>query len=105
MDSTIISNTKVTTKSTMMTLDEIISHFNKELPDEINGAKSYLKMAKSAEEMQHHTLARGLYEMAHDEYTHAKFIREILIDNEVQIPSDIQTTYTEVEEHMCKLFR
>lgn len=86
-------------------LECIKSYFSKELPDEINGCCEYLDLAKKAEETGHTDLAHGLYEMARDEYTHAKFIHDHLIDWGCEIPQNEMMKYHSMKERIFRVFQ
>lgn len=89
----------------MMTMEEIVKKFTTEFTDEMDDSKMYFEMAKSAEHMGQHEMARGLYEISKDEYTHAHFIREMLLDNGVAIPEAAKAKWEETEERMMHYFR
>lgn len=89
----------------MMTMEEIIKKFTAEFGDEMEDSKMYFEMAKSAEHMGNHEMAHGLFEISKDEYTHAKFIREMLIDNGVTIPESHKAMWEDTEERMHRYFR
>jgi ferritin len=60
-------------------MKEIFEHFE----DEMEDACEYLKKAEAAKSEGHHYLANGLFLMAEDEYSHAKFLRDYLITKKV----------------------
>lgn len=103
--SEIITSSTSTKSTSPMTMQNIMDKFKSELPDEIEGSHDYLKMASCAEEMSYHNLSRGLYEMAKDEYTHAKFIMDTLLDNDIAIDSEQSAKFKELEGKIHKLFR
>ena len=62
-------------------------------------------MAMAAEEMGHTELASGLYEMAHDEYTHAHCIHDNLVDWGYEIPEKEMLKWHELKERIHRKFR
>ena len=55
--------------------------------------------------MGHTKLASGLYEMAHDEYTHAHFIHDNLVDWGCEIPEKEALKWHELKERIHRKFR
>ncbi|MDE7089366.1 MAG: hypothetical protein K2O54_04540 [Prevotella sp.] len=86
-------------------IEHVKSYFAKELPDEIHGCCKYLDLAKMAEDAGEAELAHGLYEMARDEYTHAKFIHDHLIDWGCEIPQEEVTKYHQMKERIFRIFQ
>lgn len=89
----------------MMTMEEIVKKLTAEFQDEMDDSKSYFEMAKSAEHMGNQEIAHGLFEISKDEFTHAKFIREVLIDNGITIPDASKVKWDETKERMMRFFR
>lgn len=88
-----------------MTMSDIKDSFKEDFPDEVHDSNRYCDMAMAAEMMGHETLAKGLYEMAHDEYTHAKFIHDNLIDWGCEIPEKQTMEWHELQERIRRKFR
>lgn len=88
----------------MMTLDEIEKALQGAFPDEIQDSNSYCDMAKSAETMGDRQTAKYLYAIAKDEYTHAKFIHEYMIDNGLPIPDIQEKAWKELSERANRTF-
>lgn len=88
-----------------MTVHDIKESFKEDFPDEVHDASTYCDMAQAAEMAGHEELARGLYEMAHDEYTHAKFIHDYLIDWGCEISEKEMMHWHELKERMERKFR
>lgn len=88
-----------------MTMADVKCAFKKDFTDEILDASTYCRMAKVAEEAGDETLARGLYEMAYDEYTHAKFIHDNLVDWGCEISENDMIRWHEVKERLERMFR
>ena len=55
---------------------ELKNELHKEVTEEIKGCCHYLDMAEVAEELGENALALGLFLMAKDELSHAKFAEE-----------------------------
>lgn len=89
----------------MMTLPEISKTLQGELKDEIDGCKQYYNMGMSADDMRHYNLSHYLYEMAKDEYTHAKFIRDYMKENHVEVTDSEESAFAEIEDLICRKFR
>jgi ferritin len=89
----------------MMTLQDIIEDFKHEFMDEVNGANKYLDEGWAADEMHYRDLCTHLCAMAKDEYSHAKFIHQTLMRYGIEIPTEEQTAWTQLEERMHQLFR
>lgn len=87
-----------------MKMEEIKAAFKKDFPDEMGDCNTYLSMAMAAEEMGHEELAKGLYAMAHDEFTHASFIHENLVDWGVEIPEAEMAKWHELKERVMRIF-
>lgn len=81
------------------------NHILTHLTSEIDGANGYLDMAEAAEKMDEDGLAKYLYEMAKDEYSHAKFIKYFLEKKHVSIAQDTYTKYDELCTRMKSTFR
>lgn len=86
-------------------MTDIKEAFKEDFPDEMNDSNKYCDMAKAAEMEGHTELARGLYAMAHDEYTHAKFIHDNLIDWGCEIPEKEMMEWHELKERIHRKFR
>lgn len=88
-----------------ITLETIKNDFKEDFLDEIEDGNKYCDMAMAAEEMGHADLARGLYEMAYDEYTHAHFIHDNLVDWGCEIPEKEMLKWHELKERIHRKFR
>jgi hypothetical protein len=55
--------------------------------------------------MGHCRLSEGLYAMAKDEYTHAKFIHSVLTDWEIEVAPELVEKYKELDNKIHKIFR
>lgn len=88
-----------------MNMMDIKGAFKEDFMDEVLDANKYCDMAKAAEMAGHEELASGLYMMAHDEYTHAKFIHDNLLDWGCEIPEKEMVHWHEMKERMERIFR
>lgn len=88
-----------------ITIETIKSVFKEDFLDEIEDANKYCDMAIVAEEKGHMQLSKGLYEMAHDEYTHAHFIYNMLVDWVCDIPEKELMKWHELKERIHRKFR
>lgn len=89
---------------THMTLQDITKKLQEHLPDEIGDTKTYIHMAKSAEEMGNGHLAKYLYAVCKDEFSHADFIYTYLKDSGIAIPEDQVVMFEEVKNKMKHMF-
>lgn len=88
-----------------MTNDEIITKLVEQLSDEVNDSNLYYKMAKSAHRdcdqcdgRANEELARALWEISLEEYTHAKFIHGHLTRSCIAIPEELGRRYQTLRE-------
>lgn len=88
-----------------ITMHDIKEAFKEDFYDEVCDSNKYCDMAMAAEMEGHDQLAKGLYAMAHDEYTHAKFIHDNLIDWGCEIPEKEMMKWHELKERMHRKFR
>lgn len=88
-----------------ITLETIKNDFKEDFLDEIEDSNKYCDMAMAAEEMGHAELAKGLYAMAHDEYTHAHFIHDNLVDWGCEISEKEMLKWYELKERIHRKFR
>lgn len=98
-------HTKKSNEDHQITLEMIKNDFKEDFLDEIEDCNKYCDMAMAAEEMGHAKLASGLYEMAHDEYTHAHFIHDNLVDWGCEIPEKEMLKWHELKERIHRKFR
>lgn len=98
-------HTKKSNEDQPITLEMIKNDFKEDFLDEIEDCNKYCDMAMAAEEMGHTKLASGLYEMAHDEYTHAHFIHDNLVDWGCEISEKETLKWHELKERIHRKFR
>lgn len=100
-----VDPTKKSHEDHPITLEAIKNDFKEDFLDEIEDSNKYCDMAMAAEEMGHTKLAKGLYEMAHDEYTHAYFIHNNLVDWGCEISEKEMMKWHELKERIRRKFR
>lgn len=88
-----------------ITMNDIKDTFKEDFVDEMDDFNKYCDMAQAAEMMGDFELAKGLYMVAHDEYTHAKFIHDNLVDWGCEIPEKEMLRWHETKERMKRKFR
>lgn len=88
-----------------MSMSDIKETFEEDFIDEVHDANKYCDMAKAAEEAGKMELAKGLYAISYDEYTHAKFIHDHLIDWGCEIPENEMVKWHELKERIRRKFR
>lgn len=79
--------------------------FKEDFSDEIHDSNKYFEMAKAAEMMGNADLARGLYAMSHDEFTHADFIHDNLIDWGCEVDEKTMMEWHELKERIRRRSR
>lgn len=62
-------------------MSELMTHIQKSLPEELEGVIHYASMAKMADSEGHHGKAAMLRDMAHEEFCHAKHLKEMIHEN------------------------
>lgn len=75
------------------------------MKEEITDAGFYCDLADSAKEEGDLYLAKGLYAITKDEYTHAAFLRDYLIDHGMAVTVDQETQWTMLENKLSRKFR
>lgn len=83
---------------------EIVTHLTKELTEEISGVESYFNYAEMAHKLGDSYLERGLCEIAKDEYTHAKFIHDYLVDAGATITTEQETKWMLAKDRVMHKF-
>lgn len=73
-------------------------------PEEMQDARKYFEMAKQADEAGEEGLAEGFMEMAHDEYTHAQFIYNEMVEEHHPIGDAHKKMWEELDAMMGNLF-
>lgn len=81
-----------------MTREEILKYFKDEFADEVKGFTHYHNMAKSLEGTEYRDLMTALWQMACDEFTHARFIHNTLLMEGIDIPDNEQMMWEKAKE-------
>lgn len=87
-----------------MEYKEVVDKIKENFPDEIHDCNCYLDMAQAAKADNRTDVAHGLYLIAQDEYTHAKFLRECMIDMGISVPKEEDHKYMDLEERLQRVF-
>lgn len=87
------------------TMTDIKKAFKEDFCDEMDDSNKYCDMAHAAEMEGHEDLAKGLYLMSYDEYTHAKFIHDNLVDWGYEFPEKESMKWHELKERIHRKFR
>lgn len=88
----------------VMTMDEVADHLADDFEDEIHDSKKYLCMAKVADHAGNSHDSHYLMEMAKDEYTHARFIRDFMEEHDMEVPEDQLEQFEKLEKEIEKFF-
>lgn len=88
----------------MRTYEEIIKDLQNDISEEISGGMKYLEMAEAADMLGDKALAAGLATMAHDEYTHGKYILMNLKRAGFQLSEDCWHKWQEFETKVQHTF-
>lgn len=104
-ETTMMNDTETKKMHHEISMTDIKDSFKEDFIDEVHDSNKYCDMAMAAEMAGHENLARGLYEMAHDEYTHAKFIHDNLVDWGCEISEKEMTEWHELKERIHRKFR
>lgn len=88
----------------MRTRDDIIKELHDDFSEEISSGMKYLEMAESADMLGDSALAAGLATMAHEEYTHGKYILMNLKRAGSQLSEDCWHKWQEFETKVQHTF-
>lgn len=80
-------------------------YFKEAFSDEMKDCNSYCDLARKAEDQGDKQLAYGLYLIAKDEYTHAKFIHDHLIEWGCEIPECEMAKYHQTKSRISHIFQ
>lgn len=83
---------------------EIAQQLHQDFMEEMHDCNKYLDMAKEAESSNDPELMQGLYMMAHDEFTHAKFMRMCVVEEGLPISEEDAHKWKELEERVHRIF-
>lgn len=84
-------------------IDKIVDRLQAEVAD----SEMYLEAAAAMEKAAgtDDKLVLGLYEIAKEEFSHAYFLREYLIDHDEHIPDECEKAYQDLEARVYYVFR
>ena len=87
-------------------MDEITKVLLAQFPDEINDSNMYYDLAcKAANQCQcDKNLSHGLYEISRDEYTHAKFIHDYLIQHGHCMPEELKCKWEALQKRAEQVY-
>ena len=88
----------------MRTRDDIIKDLHDDISEEISSGMKYLEMAESADMLGDSDLAAGLATMAHEEYTHGKYILTNLKRAGSRLSDDCWRKWQEFEAKIHQVF-
>lgn len=89
-----------------LTCKKIIEAFvGHDFNDEMRVSNKYLDYAVALENEGKDCLARKVYEMAYEEYTHARFQMETIIDQGYAISDEDRVMYDNLKHRIKTLFR
>lgn len=91
-------------KYKLMTLEDVAHELEKDFVEEIADSKRYLCMAHIAERAGDNEDCHYLTEIAKDEYTHAYFIHNFMIEHDIHIPEEYKHEFEELKETMRSFF-
>lgn len=91
-------------KHKMMSMEDVSKELEKDFGEEISDSKKYLCMAKIAEKAHSEDDYHYLTEMAKDEYTHAYFIHNFMVEHDICVPEEQKKEFEELKEKMKEFF-
>ena len=91
---------------TAMTYKDILHKFKThDCDDEMRVSNKYLDYAVALEREGEDCLARRVFEMAYEEYTHAKFQLMVLDDGGCMVSDELRCMFSNLEQRIETLFR
>lgn len=87
-----------------MTHEEISKHLQEKFANEVKDADGYMNMAEAAERMGKEDLARGLYMMVKDEFSHADFIADVMKEQGTSATKDSWEAFEMLKKRVEPLF-
>ena len=77
----------------------------KDFQEELNDSDKYYEIgSKMRVDVTFSKKAKGFFEMSKDEFTHARWLRDILIMHSVEIPTADNERYELIKERTYRLF-
>lgn len=83
-------------------LDRLATH---DMMDEIEVSNKYLDYAEALNDAGKNELAMQVYEMAYEEFTHARFQKHILAEMDRDVPDELMLHYHRLKDRFRQLFR
>lgn len=87
-----------------MTHDELAKYLQGKFTAEVTDADGYMTMAETAEKVGKEDLARGLYMIAKDEFTHADFIADTMKEHCISATKDSWEAFEALKKRVEPLF-
>lgn len=87
-----------------MTHDELTKYLQEKFTAEVTDADEYMTMAETAEKVGKEDLARGLYMIAKDEFTHADFIADTMKEHGISATKDSWEAFEALKKRVEPLF-
>lgn len=87
-----------------MTHEEIGKHLQEKFSEEIKCADGYMTMAENAEKMGKEDMARGLYMMVKDEFSHADFIADTMKEHGLSATKESWAAFEDLKKRVEPLF-
>lgn len=91
-------------KHKMMTMEDVANELADDFADEISDCKKYMHMAKVADKSGDYDDCHYLTEMSKDEYTHAYFIHNFMVEHGICIPEEQEKDFECLKEKMKEFF-
>lgn len=94
------------TVTKQLNLDVILDCFaGHDMLDEIDVSQKYIDYSCALKRDDQMELAELVAEMAYEEFTHARFQKEVLMDHGVPIDPEVLGAYEELKERLERMFR
>lgn len=87
-----------------MMSEDMMKYFTCHVEDEMKGATEYLDKMAEMKAAGMHDLAEGFYEMAEDEYSHAKYLIGEIMKSGGHLSPDHITAWDALEKRMAYSF-
>lgn len=92
-------------KHKFMTMEDVSEQLVEDFKEEIEDSKKYFCMSKVAEKANDYEDCHYLIEMAKDEYTHAYFIHDFMMEHGIEISKEQKEEFEELKEMIKEFFR
>lgn len=88
-----------------MTKKEVLDELKQDFSEEMHDCNKYLDMAKAMRDDHEGEMSEGLYLIAHDEFTHAEFIKKCLMEEGFAMTEDERQKWQDLKERHNHIFR